>query len=432
MSQAVSTTALVIDGLPPISRCLLAVCDPRLRLDCAAAAGEPPEALVASHLPDARTRLLRALADVRDWPRLRAAAVQQGLAGLFGAQLLALAGAEAGGGVLPDSERSEWRALSRAVTARSLRMTAVLVKVLAELDRAGVRALPYKGPALAQQLYGDPCLRHYVDLDVVVAPGDVQRALDCLQAVGWQAEQPIRTVGAAAYMAAEQEVSLSSACNETTLDLHWRIGRRFVADSLPAGDVLRRAHVGELLGRPVLMPDQVDVALVMAVHAANHDWRLLEAVAALAAAFAALDDQGWRVLARRASAYGCRRRVGVAVALVRDLACVGVSWGGAPFVDAATERTAARARAHLLASLGHSGVGRGGDGGASPPTRRERAADAFWQASALDTPRAVAVNMYCRLTAPGRRDWSQPGATHGDGDGRLPLWLRRQLRIWRR
>ena len=102
MSQAVSTTALVIDGLPPISRCLLAVCDPRLRLDCVAAAGEPPEAFVASQLPDARTRLLRALADVRDWPRLRAAAVQQGLAGLLGAQLLALAGEETSGGVPPD------------------------------------------------------------------------------------------------------------------------------------------------------------------------------------------------------------------------------------------------------------------------------------------------------------------------------------------
>jgi len=69
VTQAVSPTALVMEELPPISRCLLAVCDPRLRLDCAAAAGEPPEAFSTSQLPDAFTRLLRALADVRDWPR---------------------------------------------------------------------------------------------------------------------------------------------------------------------------------------------------------------------------------------------------------------------------------------------------------------------------------------------------------------------------
>ena len=118
---------------------------------------------------------------MQDWPRLRAAAVQHGLAGLLGAQLLALPESAADGAAqdvgLPSSERREWRSLSAAVETRALHMAAVLIRVLAALADSGVRALPYKGPAMSQQLYGDPCLRHFVDLDLVVALQDARRAL---------------------------------------------------------------------------------------------------------------------------------------------------------------------------------------------------------------------------------------------------------------
>jgi len=145
------------------------------------------------------------------------------------------------------SERREWRALTAAVETRALRMTAVLIKVLAALEDSGVCALPYKGPALGRQLYGDPRLRHFVDLDLVVAPRDARRALDCLEGIGWQTKQPIAALGSAAYMAAEQELALHSARGQVAIDLHWRVGPRFVADSLPAGDVLRRARPAKLL-----------------------------------------------------------------------------------------------------------------------------------------------------------------------------------------
>jgi len=123
-----------------------------------------------------------------------------------------------------------------------------------------------------------------------------------------------------------------------------------------------------VLGRLVPMPDAVDAALLVAVHAATHDWLHLEAVAAMAAALAALDDRGWRILVLRSSAYGCRRRVGVAAALARD----------------------------------------------------------------LDTAQVVALHICHRLTTAGARDWSTQAAAGAGGGPLPPLWLTRQLRLWRR
>lgn len=368
---------------------------------------------------------------MRDWPRLRAAALQCGLAGLLAAQLLAPprvedAGAPEDSG-LPDSERREWQSLRAAVETRALAMSGALLKALAALDASGARALPYKGPALAQQLYGDPCLRQFVDLDLVVAPEDVPRALECLQGLGWHTPQPIAQLGSAAYMAAEQEVALRQAGGRVVLELHWRAGSRFVANSLPAAGLLRRARSAQLFGRPVPMPDAVDAALLVAVHAAEHDWTSLEAVAGMAAALAALDERGWGILVLRSTGYRCRRRVGVATALARDLARVRVPPAGLALTDAHTERIAAHARARLL-----SRVEQAGSPGPGAHTRRQRAVDALWQASALDTSRAVALHVYHRVTMASARDWSARAASAADGDPRLPLWLTRQLRLWRR
>ena len=51
--------------------------------------------------------------------------------------------------------------------------------------------------------------------------------------------------------------------------------------------------------------------------------------------------------------------------------------------------------------------------------------------AALDAPRAVAFHIYSRLTTAGARDWSTQAADAGGGP-LLPLWLTRQLRLWRR
>ena len=61
-----------------------------------------------------------------------------------------------------------------------------LCRVLAAFDDEGVPVLTLKGPALGEALYRDPGLRPFTDLDLLIRPADVARALSLLSALGYR------------------------------------------------------------------------------------------------------------------------------------------------------------------------------------------------------------------------------------------------------
>ncbi|MFI5230601.1 MAG: nucleotidyltransferase family protein, partial [Gemmatimonadales bacterium] len=71
------------------------------------------------------------------------------------------------------------------IAARALARTQQLGALLRALDEDGVRALPFKGPALSLAAYGELGVRASVDLDVVVRPDDINRARECLVQLGY-------------------------------------------------------------------------------------------------------------------------------------------------------------------------------------------------------------------------------------------------------
>jgi len=63
-------------------------------------------------------------------------------------------------------------AWQKAHQLRVLRMTADLVRVVRALESAAIPVLCLKGPVLGQLYYGDPAMRDYMDLDILVKQSD--------------------------------------------------------------------------------------------------------------------------------------------------------------------------------------------------------------------------------------------------------------------
>ena len=115
-------------------------------------------------------------------------------------------------GVLRDADR-------RTAMARILTVTR-----LGDL-LTGIDHLVLKGPALAVQTTGDPTARGGGDVDLLVAPADVEPALDRLLAAGWTCRAG-STVDRAAWSWRHQlrhGNELSLAGPEAVVDLHWRL-----------------------------------------------------------------------------------------------------------------------------------------------------------------------------------------------------------------
>ena len=186
-------------------------------------------------------------------PWLARALASSGMTGAACAPLIAAAGAE---------------------SARTLGQVRRLADLCTTLERAGIPALPYKGPVLSLQLYGDVALRQSVDLDLVVPLARYADARATLLALGL----PPR-----GGHSKRQERTLFAWLGHAPfgrgadfVELHWRFADRRFPFALDLERALARAHMLRVGGNtlPVLADD--DLLVVLAMHGARHLYERLE------------------------------------------------------------------------------------------------------------------------------------------------------------
>jgi hypothetical protein len=226
------------------------------------------------------------------------------------------------------------------IAARSLARAQQLAELLKVLDGVGVRALPFKGPALSLAAYRDLGVRDSIDLDVVVCPHDIDAARDAML----RAEYMPRTD-----MSAAQERTLQRSFGHfvyaapnggASVELHWRFAAPRYPWSIPAEEVLARSVTIDLAGWPAASPDEADQLLLQLMHGARHQWERLEWLVAFAQLLGRVRENE-EVLIERAEANGSSRALSLALRLAHDLL-------GAPLSPrlgalAGEERSAARA-----------------------------------------------------------------------------------------
>jgi hypothetical protein len=178
--------------------------------------------------------------------------------------------------VLPDQASGLLRAEDAILRLACDRLVDDLQVALDALAAAEVRALVFKGVALAAQAWGDPGARGYGDADLLVAPSDLERAYEALAAAGcfpvagyprpgpsWAWRHFVRT---------SNEVPLHM--DGGIMDLHWYLSP--ARSTFPDFATLwaRRATV-EVGGHPLATLSAYDALAHSAGHAAKDHWRWL-------------------------------------------------------------------------------------------------------------------------------------------------------------
>jgi hypothetical protein len=124
---------------------------------------------------------------------------------------------------------------------KTLWFTAELVGMLNHLESAGIEALPYKGPVLAETLYGEVTQRQFGDLDILILLSDVPKAKATLLRLGYSCEPDLCQQEEPAYIATGCGYVFHSPAVRNLLDLQWRIVPRFYAIDFDVAAFLERA-----------------------------------------------------------------------------------------------------------------------------------------------------------------------------------------------
>ncbi|KRF02639.1 hypothetical protein ASG88_04515 [Nocardioides sp. Soil777] len=176
--------------------------------------------------------------------------------------------------------------LDAAMTAASTRVNAsvrVLVGELAHaleaLTRADVRALVFKGLALATQAYGHASVRGAGDLDLLVSPQDLVAAHEALVRAGWRHDptypRPAPSWAWRHMVRTGYELTLES--DVSILDLHWHLSP-MKSTSPSFDDLWRRREVLDIGGRQVPTLSRYDALAHSAAHSAKDQWRWLRSL----------------------------------------------------------------------------------------------------------------------------------------------------------
>ncbi len=288
--------------------------------------------------PAAAERLAILLRRPLDGPGLARLALEHGVLPLLQRHLAAL-----GDGIVPAAIERLLAAEARRCAWRNLQLVGELVEILELFAAHGIEALPYKGPVLAEYVYGGVRRRPFADLDLLLRRRDVLPAKELLLARGFRPDYQLAAAAESAFLASDCELGFSRE-GEVRVELHWRVLPYRFRRQPGFEELWRRAGTATLAGRRVPALSLEDLFVVLCLHAAKHVWGSLLWLCDLSEL---LRRQGgevdWEEAARRAARLGVERRVLVTLLLLRDLLAVEIppGWARRLAADPAAPRLAA-------------------------------------------------------------------------------------------
>jgi hypothetical protein len=134
---------------------------------------------------------------------------------------------------------------------RNLLLSGELFRLLELFEDAGIRALAFKGPVLADQAYGHLALRQFLDLDLLLRGGDLERARQLLGCHGYSPLLDLNSGAEREYLRSLGALPMIHRDRYRVVELHTSIMRRDSPVRLQEDGIWQRATEVQISGRPV-------------------------------------------------------------------------------------------------------------------------------------------------------------------------------------
>ncbi len=254
---------------------------------------------------------------IQDWSQLLTTAARHGIL----PQFERAAASQPGTPVQVSVKLADW---SKRHAGECLGRTANLLSTVEVLTAAGIPSLPFKGPVLAIQAFGDLSARQYGDLDILVRDADLERAVALISGLGYvpyiladtyRAAEEVTSAGWRRHLSGQYEVALWHPDTGEVIELHWRFAPGYFGTRWD-NRIWDRATELTVGGRALKVMAPMDSILSLAVHMSRDRWLQLNGMAAMGGLIHRNPSLDWDALEARAARWRCLRamRIGVGLA----------------------------------------------------------------------------------------------------------------------
>ncbi|HKV04722.1 MAG TPA: nucleotidyltransferase family protein [Candidatus Acidoferrales bacterium] len=288
----------------PLSPTDSACPEKRLLLHCARTRIQPP----------IEKKIQELAAGPLDWDFVLSDAADNAITPLLN---LHLRGAAAN--IAPQRQMDRLNSLARANAVRSLLLAAELIKIVDRFRFEGIEAIPYKGPVLAAQAYGDVSMREFEDLDIILRQRHMAKANEIMVSLGYAARFPwILSPGAAASLI-PGEYNYRDEVHRVMVELHTEVTLRHFPLPPDLDDLAKRLVTVGLSGHEVRTFGPEDGLILLCIHGAKDFWERLSWVADISELVQAQPGLDWDQVFGRAESWHTRRMLHLGLALAERL-----------------------------------------------------------------------------------------------------------------
>ena len=218
--------------------------------------------------------------------------------------------------LVPPDIRDRLRESRRAFTACSLQMTAELFCLLERFAAVGIETLVTKGPALSVRCFGDPGMRQYSDLDLVIREKDIRRATQAMLDLGYQPRVPLCAIDATKIPG---EYAFQKPGTQLLVEFHTERTFRYHPRPLRIEKVFERRASITIDDRDVPALSLEDELVLICVHGAKHFWERLMWIADVAALISSGQPPDWERAMAAAREVGAERILRLGLRLASDV-----------------------------------------------------------------------------------------------------------------
>ena len=211
------------------------------------------------------------------------------------------------------------RTVFHANAKRNLLLTGELLRVVDLLQTHGIRAISYKGPALAAAIYGDISMRQFSDLDIIVPVSDAERAWSLLMSRGYRHATAMSRKEWAALTKTEKDLTLLRDDVGINLELHWSITNEKDPIQIDPQFLWKNLNTVSIAGKTVQIHAPEDLLLILCIHGGKHRWEHLGWLCDIVQIIRSHEDLDWTRVIEQASNLGGRRILFLGLLLARDI-----------------------------------------------------------------------------------------------------------------
>ncbi len=219
---------------------------------------------------------------------------------------------------LPESIRERLKHLTYQNAARNSHLCHQLRHTLDRLEEHHIPAIPFKGPTLAQWLYGDVALRRFEDLDFLVHRDDMLKVRNIFLAAGLTPHLPMTPNSAKASMRAGWEFIFKDPEESFSIEFDCGIAPNYFSFRIPEKEYWQHLTPVSIDGETYQTLAPEPLLLFLCVHGAKHGWTRLLWILDIAMLLTtqAIDWSSLLTMARRS---GSLRMLLLGLLLARDL-----------------------------------------------------------------------------------------------------------------